>query len=114
MGRTVGDGGCRGRQAMARRIGRGHILGNVILVLFLILVAYIIYRVYLRKMSFSRPVEQGDDIKDNVLGRSPQRKRRRERRPEGTGSGEILLRRFLDKMADQREVNDTSTDLDQR
>lgn len=94
----------------------GHILGNVILVLFLILVAYIIYRVYLRKMSFSRPVEQGDDIREQMSSvEAPKRKRRRERRPEGAQDQvRYYYRRFLDKVADQREVSDTSTDLDQK
>lgn len=92
----------------------GNLIGNTIMVLFILLVVYLVYRVFIQKMRFSRPVEQSDDIREQMsMVAPPKRVRRRERKPQSSEDQvRYYYRRFLEKMSDEREVSDTSTDLD--
>lgn len=94
----------------------GNLIGNTIMVLFILLVVYLVYRFFIQKMRFSRPVEQGDDIREQMsMVEPPKKVRGRERKPQAPEDQvRYYYRRFLDKMSDEREVSDTSTDLDMK
>lgn len=94
----------------------GSIIGNIVMALFLLLTIYLVYRVFIRRIHFSRPSEQGDDIREQMAVLEPKKRRfRRESMPSQADEQiRYYYRRFLNKMEKEREDSDTSQDLDRK
>ena len=92
----------------------GSILGNVLMGILLVILIVFIYQVFLKRLHFSRPVEQSDDIREQLGDVEPKRRRaRREQFPvDATDQIRYYYRRLLERLGARITPSNTTAEID--
>lgn len=117
-GEAVGGLGEAGEELVngAQEAFTGSLIGNIFLAILIGLLLVFIYRVFIRRLYFSAASQTEDDIREQLSVIEPAKKRFRRRKKPSAPEDQVryYYQRFLDKIDQERELSDTTTELDHK
>ena len=117
-GEAVGGLGEAGEELVngAQEALTGSLIGNIFLAILIGLLLVFIYRVFIRRLHFSAASQTEDDIREQLSVIEPAKKRFRRRKKPSAPEDQVryYYQRFLDKIDQERELADTTTELDHK
>lgn len=102
-------------EGAAEQLGlTGSPIGNVLVILFWLILVYLVYRVFIKRLHFRGATEMGEDIREQMVEIEPKKRRRRRERYPNQPDDQVryYYRRYLEKLGDQWEPSDTSVELE--
>lgn len=111
---TVATGEAGVETAIGEASLGGSLAGSLFVTVVVLFALIFFYRVFIKRLQFSRPVEVSDDVREQMSEITPKKRRlRRERYPDQPAEQvRYYYRRFLEKLGDRRDPSDTTRELD--